>query len=75
MILFIFFYSWTALVVLHLLLVGVSRSHSDHIRLDSFRRVIVLSQSPLPTKHNTRKRQTSMPFEEFETAVLASERP
>jgi len=37
--------------------------------------VIGLTQGPLPTTHDTRKRQTSIPSAGFESAIPASERP
>jgi hypothetical protein len=67
-------YGWIALEDLSLLIVQVSRSHSDTPNSVSLLCMIGTSQRPLPDNTNIQKRQTSTPSAGFEPANPASKR-
>ena len=68
-----FFRGWTALVGLGLLIVDVTRSHSDTPHSAG---LLWSSDRPVAeTTHNIRNRQTFIPPTGFEPAIPASQRP
>jgi hypothetical protein len=72
------FCGWRALVGLRLLVVVVSRSHSDMPHSPHATRVIGSTQRPLPDNthtNSTHNRRTPMPLAGFEPAFPANLRP